>query len=201
MKAHRGLELPLVEFESHYARVRQEVLEGSPMHSTVSISLWGLQLKFPEDHLAKDIAEAVRIARSVQTQLRAYESQPHSQMRESRDDIQPLLRQKFFAARSALISCFNLVEAYLNGLAWEFLNTHDTTLLSNRQKKLLDDSTSTTTRDKLLKYPEIISPGGSPWAPGDQDKDVMAYLDVIKPFRDSLVHPSPVLSSRQLRRI
>ena len=27
--------------------------------------------------------------------------------------------------------------------------------------------------------------------PGDQDKDVMAYLDVIKPFRDSLVNPSP----------
>jgi hypothetical protein len=93
-----------------------------------------------------------------------------------------------FAARSGVIACFNLMEAYLNGIAWDYLRTADTTLLSNRSKKLLEDSTSASIREKLQKYPEIIA-GTSPWSA--DDTDLVQFLEVVKPFRDSLVHPSP----------
>ncbi|WP_420643807.1 hypothetical protein [Candidatus Leptofilum sp.] len=41
IKAFRGLEIPLKEFEKNYARVNRKVLKGNPAHLTVSISLWG----------------------------------------------------------------------------------------------------------------------------------------------------------------
>jgi len=157
----------------------------------VHISLWGLQFRFPEHDLAADVVEGIRIVRSVRRQLRQYAAQAHSKILGDRDDIRGLLRQNGFAARSTLLSCFNLVEAYLNGLAWEYLQAHGTASLSNRQRKLLDDSSSTTIRDKLLKYPEIVCSRGTPWHAADEDEDVKSFLDVMKPFRDSLVHPSP----------
>ncbi len=51
IKAFRGLEIPLKEFEEKYASVKPSVLKGNPAHLTVTISLWGLQFKFPEDEL------------------------------------------------------------------------------------------------------------------------------------------------------
>jgi hypothetical protein len=81
-----------------------------------------------------------------------------------------------------------LVEAYLNGLAWDFFQSNEASELSNRQKKLLNDSTSTSIRDKLLKYPELIV-GKALWS--SEDPDVAGFLEIVKPYRDSLVHPSP----------
>ena len=79
------------------------------------------------------------------------------------------------------------MEAYLNGIAWDFLQSSGATI-SNRRRKLLDDSASASIRDKILKYPEIIT-GSSPWA--HDDVELQKFLDIVKPFRDSLVHPSP----------
>lgn len=164
------------------------VLRGNPAHLTVSISLWGLQFKIPEEELAQDVMEAAGIGANAQEQLKHFESISHVELLQNRSAIGTLIRQKLFAARSALIACFNLMEAYLNGIAWDYLRTADTSLLSNRSKKLLEDSTSATIREKLQKYPEIIA-GSPPW--GMRDADVAHFLEVVKPFRDSLVHPSP----------
>jgi hypothetical protein len=105
-----------------------------------------------------------------------------------RSEIASLIRQNKFAARSAVLASFNLIEAYLNGIAWDYLRTADTNLLSNRNKKLLEDSTSATIREKLQKYPDMIA-GTALWC--KDDIDVAQFLEVVKPFRDSLVHPSP----------
>lgn len=188
IKAFRGMEMPLLEFERRFALVRKEVLRGNPAHLTVSVSLWGLQFRIPEGELAKDIVEAVDLGAAAEEQLSRFESSPQGELLRNRAKIGSLFRQKMFAARSGVIACFNLMEAYLNGIAWDFLRTTDTALLSNRSKKLLEDSTSASIREKLQKYPEIIV-GTSPWSA--DDTDLVQFLEVVKPFRDSLVHPSP----------
>jgi hypothetical protein len=188
IKGFRGMEMPLSEFEHRFATVHRAVLKGNPAHLTVSVSLWGLQFKIPEEELAHDIMEASGIGANAQEQLKRFERNAHDELLRNRGAIGALIRQKLFAARSTVIACFNLMEAYLNGIAWDYLRTTDTNLLSNRSKKLLEDSTSATTREKLQKYPEIIA-GISPWS--KDDADTTQFLEIVKPFRDSLVHPSP----------
>jgi hypothetical protein len=188
VKATRGLELPLLEFEERFAVVQPGVFKGIPAHLTVSISLWGLQYLVPEELLAKDVASAVEISSTADLKLQEFEHLSHSELQDKRDDIRLLVRQKQFGARAAVIACFNLMEAYLNGLAWDYLRTQNTDTLSNRQRNMLDDSKSTTIRAKLKNYPEMIT-GSSPWEA--EDADLQGFLDLVKPFRDSLVHPSP----------
>ncbi|MFQ5671448.1 MAG: hypothetical protein ACE5G9_00005, partial [Nitrospinales bacterium] len=80
-------------------------------------------------------------------------------------------------------------EAYLNGIAWEYVS-QNTSLdgLSKNEQNLIRDSSQVSLRKKIIKYPEIIS--GKPlW--DDDEPDVKKFLETMKPFRDSLVHPSP----------
>ncbi len=188
IKAYRGLELPLGEFEEKYAPVRHEVLGGNPTHLTISISLWGLQLKFPEDQLSSDLIEALNLTRNTQKDLKTYETMTSASMKRNKTKINSLMCTKYFASRSVLLCSFNLIEAYLNGLAWDYLQTHDAGILSNRKLKLLNDSSSVSIRDKLEKYPEIVT-NRSLWK--GTDDDLHSFVEIIKPFRDSLVHPSP----------
>ncbi len=188
IKAYRGLEMPLSEFEQEYGQIKPNVLRGNPAHLTICISLWGLQMKFPEDELVKDLVEAVRTLRECDTDLGSFKKRTHTEIEANRAEVQKLLRQRNFAARAALVCCFNLMEAYLNGIAWDFMQSGDTSRLSNRKRKLLEDSGGVSFRDKLLKYPAIVSE--SPLCL-DGDPDVSSLLDDIKPVRDSLVHPSP----------
>lgn len=188
IKSFRGLELPLSDFESRYASIREEVIRGRPKHLTVSISLWGLQFKFPEDKIAKDLIEALTILVDVKSNVDAYKSKSHKEIKSSREVVGLLIRKMEFASRTAVIGSFNLIEAYLNGLAWDYLRVHGVSNLSNRRRKLLEDSSSVSLRDKLEKYPEAIT--GEPlWEASDEDFE--GFINTLKPFRDSLVHPSP----------
>lgn len=189
IKAYRGLEMPLSEFEGKFSAVRRAVLRGSPTHATVHISLWGLQFRFPEDDLAKDLVTALRFISETHTGLKEYRAKPHFELEKGQLEIASLMRKRMFAVRSILLCCFNLMEAYLNGLAWDYVQTHGTSSISNRQRKLLEDTASVSIRDKLNKYPELIT-GRKLWKEPD-DEELSGFVDTLKPYRDSLVHPSP----------
>lgn len=45
IKKYEGFSIPLSEFEKKYAKFKKKTLMGAPLHATVNISLWGLQLK------------------------------------------------------------------------------------------------------------------------------------------------------------
>ncbi len=188
IKAYRGMELPLSEFEKRFAPLQPKVLAGRPKHLTICISLWGLQFKFPEEDIAKDLAEAIRLVSEAHTGLKEYATKPHHQLLSNRSQVSALTREKSFAARTVVICCFNLIESYLNGLAWDHVQTFGTANLSNQKKKLLEDTASVTIRDKLLKYPEILT-GQKLWDESDQELE--GFISTVKPYRDSLVHPSP----------
>jgi len=188
IKAFRGLELPLSEFEEKFSGVRLKVLKGNPAHATVCISLWGLQFKFPEDELAKDLISALRLGSETHTELNRYKAKTHAELERGKAEIASLMRKKMFAVRSAILCCFNLMEAYLNGLVWDYIRKNGTSSLSNRKRKLLEDTTSASTREKLGQYPEIVT-GRELWK--KPDEELNGFVDVLKPYRDSLVHPSP----------
>jgi hypothetical protein len=130
----------------------------------------------------------LQIIVSTQNELQLYKTLQHSQVEKQRLDIASLLQRKMFAVRSAILCSFNLMEAYLNGLAWDYIQKGSTINLSNNQRRLLEDTTSVSIREKLKKYPQILT-GRELWDEPDQEFD--GFIDVFKPFRDSLVHPSP----------
>lgn len=52
----------------------------------------------------------------------------------------------------------HLVEAYLNGIAWDFSQNESAfNELSIRQQKLLRDIGQTNLRSKIIKYPKIVT--------------------------------------------
>ena len=185
LSAH-GLEMPLTEFEKQYGKIKRPVLKGNPAHLTVSITLWGLKFLFPEDLLSKDILSALELLTESKKRAKKYESEQHHTLKHKINELLPHIRRVEFAQRAIVLSCFNLMEAYLNGLAWDYCQSNDLSLLSNRKAKLLTDTSSASIRDKLTKYPAIIAESDNVSIDG-----VSELLGIIKPFRDSLVHPSP----------
>lgn len=188
IKDDRGFEMPLVEFEKQFSKIKKSAYKGCPSHLTISISLWGLKFQFPEEELSKDIAKGLSIAVSTEKELEELKKLNHKLLVEKQDHIGEKMRLKNFASRSVLMASFNLMEAYLNGLAWDFLQNAQELTLSNRQRSLLNDGTSASIRDKLKKYPKIIS-GIENWE--KEPSEIQSFLDIVKPFRDSVVHPSP----------
>lgn len=100
IKAHRGLEMPLAEFEAEFAEVRDIVLQGQPRHATVVMSLWGLQFKYPEHMLARDISEALTLLRQAEEILKKYKNCSHPSLLENRDQVSSALRLESFSSRA-----------------------------------------------------------------------------------------------------
>lgn len=117
IKAFRGIEIPLPEFEKEFSPINPSALKGCPRHLTVCISLWGLQFKFPEELLSKDLLRCLHMAQQSSILLREHESRPHSQIAKLRIQIADNVGQRELAVRAAISNCFNLIEAYLNGIA------------------------------------------------------------------------------------
>jgi len=182
----RGLEIPLKEFEKEYGKVNPTVIKGNPSHLTVHISLWGLQFLFPEDILTKDIIVSLSILQNSLISLERFKNKSHTQLSIKKIEISEAVRQKEFAQRSIILCCFNLLEAFLNGLAWDYSQNHDLSKMSKRKRNTITDTFSVSFRDKLLKYPKII--GGPDF---DFSEKCELFIEIVKPFRDSLVHPSP----------
>lgn len=188
IKEGPGIRMPLTDFESEFAPFRPQTTEGTPRHATVSITLWGLQFEFPEDHFGKDIRHAYTIADETSTEIRRLKSLTQQAARKREDEISKLIQNNNFAKRVIVVQSICLIECYLNGLAWDYLQKHSNlTSLSTNRRKLLEDRTANF-RDKLLKYQEIIF---NESIIEENSEIVIFILGVMKPFRDAMMHPSP----------
>jgi hypothetical protein len=183
--------LPLSEFVERVGQPRRGVLKGAPAHATVHLSPWGLQTEYPEMYLARDLALAYNDALDAHRDCQRYEgvSWKHAKDQETRDFLAAVLRRGKYSMRMCLLSCFNLVEAYVNGIAWDYVQTVGTTGLSKNHEDLLTKGQASLL-DKLAKVPAIVK--GQDPGPLSKDKDPLAtFRDLVKPFRDSVVHASP----------
>lgn len=187
VKERRGLEIPLLDFQSTYSKFRPQVLKDVPPYSTVVVSLWGLQFRHPEHFISDDIKQSLALAIEAKSELNRLENISHKEALERRGEISALTQKEGLANRFTILSCYNLLEAYLNGLAWVFAaDKEKMNGLSNNSRKLIEDSANF--RDKVIKYPTIIT-GRPLW--GEDDDPPNLLLSDFKHFRDSIVHPSP----------
>jgi hypothetical protein len=185
------LRLPMKEFAELIGVPQGDVFRGAPRHATACISPWGLQTEYPEMHLVRDMAVAFNSAVTLDAEIKEHEgtSWAKAKQEETRIDLADLQTRAAFNRRMCVLSCFNLIEAYINGIAWDFTESQDISGLSKNKQDVLT-SWQASILDKVVKIPQIVT-GGSP-GPLSQDKDPLkTFTEIIKPFRDSIVHASP----------
>ena len=189
VKKDRGLEIPLPDFEIKYSKFNKSVLKDIPPYSTASVSLWGLKFRYPEYFISRDIKQALALSIEARAQLNEFNETRHKKLVDNQEKINELIQQEDFASRSSIVSCFNLLESHLNGIAWLFARDEERMAsLSNNKQRLIKDNGRTKFRDKLIKYPEIIT-GNKLWR--EEDEPPALLLSYFKKFRDSIMHPSP----------
>ena len=184
LKAHRKLEISYTEFRDKYSSIKGFYEQGYPEHSTVCISLWGLQYRFPEHDFSNDMIIAIEQLIKDDKELDEYRKKQHRQISKAKKAITDLIRKTESAKRQIMQTTFSLLECYLNGLAWSYFHKNSAKL-SNRKANTLQDISNVTLRDKIRKYPFIIF---------EEEIDERSYqflIDEAKQFRDSLMHPSP----------
>jgi hypothetical protein len=183
--------LSLREFVKRIGEPRSNVLKGAPAHATVCISPWGLQTEYPEMHLARDLALSYNDALDAESEVRAHGTVTwrNAKEEEFKGPLAAALSRGKFSMRMCLLSCFNVVEAYINGIAWEFAQRNNLAGLSRKQKDLITKGQASLL-DKLTKVPAIVK--GQDTGPLAKDREPLStFRDLVKPFRDSIVHASP----------
>ena len=185
LKAHRGLEIPYLEFCEKYSPINRFYEKGYPEHSTVCISLWGLQYRFPEHDFSNDMVIAIEQLNKAKEKLDNYRGLEHNQLSKNKIKLAGLIRKKESAKRQVMQTAFSLLECFLNGLSWSYYQKENKLKLSKRKTNTLKDTSNVTLRDKIRKYPMIIF--------GEEiaENSCRFILDEAKQFRDSLMHPSP----------
>ncbi|GAX60384.1 ABC-type amino acid transport/signal transduction systems, periplasmic component/domain [Candidatus Scalindua japonica] len=182
--------LPLLEFIRDFGEPKERVLKGAPLHSTIILSPWGLQMEYPEMHLFRDMAIAYNNVIKIEKQLKLFHGTSWKDVKEQnkRQKISELCRECAYNRRMCILSCFNLVEAYINGISWAYVQTHDISELSNKKQKILTEGQASII-DKLTKIPGIVANDTEPL--NVDDDPLKSFRETIKPFRDSIVHASP----------
>ncbi len=186
--------LPLTDFLRDFGRFKTGVLKGAPLHATVHISPWGLQTDFPEHHLMRDLAVSFNeLVEIEEHRLTSYRTKTWREKKEqkTRAEIADLVRRSETNQRTCVLSCFNLIEAYVNGLAWDYVQTHDISGLSRDNRNVLTESERPVNIiDRLVKIPRLVAERDE--GPLHQSRDPLkSFIEVVKPYRDAIVHASP----------
>ncbi|MDP3850695.1 MAG: hypothetical protein Q8Q59_09345 [Luteolibacter sp.] len=154
----------------------RKVMECPPYALFVMQGYFGAAIRHPEYHLASDVAlfynllfDSEAIWRDAVDGSFAHSSQ-HSQS----------------LARGVILTCYNLLESFVSGLAAEFL-------LENSEapeavvKKLSDNNSSL--RKRFLTFPSLIT--GSPDLLDESKPPFKELFGDLKQRRDSFVHCEP----------
>jgi hypothetical protein len=187
----RNHKMSLDDFEKFVGGTREGLFRGAPLHSTVIISAcWGLQTEFPEQHLIKDLAVLYNDLQELEQKLEQRRELTCSEMKDTpiRADIAEASRRANTYRRMCLLACFNLIEAYVNGLAWEYAQRHDISSLSGAKQRMIQEADGSIIK-RIINIPEIIS--GKPTPFDATTAPLRDFVDTIKPYRDAIVHASP----------
>jgi hypothetical protein len=142
-------------------------------------------------HLARDLAVAYNDALDAHREAHEHEgvSWKRAMDQTVRGQLAAALRRGKYSMRMCLLSCFNLTEAYINGIAWEFAEGTEIAALSKNKQDLLTKGRASIL-EKLVKVPALAR--GENLGPLAHDQDpLLTFRELVKPFRDSIVHASP----------
>jgi hypothetical protein len=123
---------------------------------------------------------------------------------ESRDERWEPKRQRtkadvkahIFYTRTSIISAYNFVECYINGLAFDFLVTAQRTVSQSDRDALREWDTQrdrqrfVAFREKLILYPKIILNRRTPIFTDSSCPPLKTLLSCVK-YRDAVVHNTP----------
>jgi len=140
--------------------------------------------------------EAVEIEESRLTPYRT-KTWREKKQQSTRLKIADLIRRNEVSQRTCILSCFNLVEAYVNGLAWDYVQTHDISDLSENNRNVLTESARPVNIiDKLIKIPRLITERET--GPLHQTQEPLrSFVEIVKPYRDVIVHASPFAAAEK----
>jgi hypothetical protein len=98
--------------------------------------------------------------------------------------------------RATLIAAFNLLESYLNGIAFDYYLENKSKLSEENIEKLTEKkkdgkSRYLSLRDKIINYPRIILSAVHPIFDETNCIEAKRIIQIAKEYRDSIVHPSP----------
>jgi hypothetical protein len=169
--------IPLPEFQKCFARVRSNALADAPQYATVVLTLQGLKYRFPEQQLTGDVIATLDLFKRFR----------HASVFTS-EQADYIARSIRFAARSCVAAAFNLLEAVLNGLLWQLVQSgvKNSVNITAKQREMLEEPTKASLRGKLMNLPVLLT--GFPLINLSATERV---LDSAKRYRDSLTHPSP----------
>lgn len=186
------LRMPLTGFKKFVGGViKHDLFRGAPLHSTVVLSLcWGIRTEFPEHHLIRDLATSYNEMKEQDNRLSGRQKLSCEELKiiPTTLDIADASRRVSAMRRLCILSCFNLIEAYINGLGWEFSQTNDISTLSQNEQDMLTEAQGSIIR-RLVRIPAIIT-SSSPVLTEAQSP-LRDFISAIKPYRDSIVHASP----------
>lgn len=185
--------LPLAVFERDFGKFRRGVLKGAPLHATIHISPWGLRTEYPEQHLVKDMAVSLNEGIETENRLALYKGMPwrEAKKQEARCEIARLVKRRDVSGRMCILSCFNLIEAFINGIAWDYVQTHNISSLSKDNCNVLTESERPVSLiTKLIRIPAFVTSRNA--GPLHQTREPLkAFIEIVKPYRDAIVHASP----------
>jgi hypothetical protein len=171
------------KFFSEYTKVFPQWKKIQP-HALMHVDFRGIDqdIYLPEASLYEDMCLAFNSAAETK-----------------RGDTKFQYKQHVFFVRSTLISAYNFVECFLNGIAFDFVFAAERELLS-RDRDLLTEWNSlqqrqrfVSFREKAVQYPKLVL--GSKTPPFAESSCVPMKLLMEKiGMRDAIVHNSPKLN-------
>ena len=122
----------------------------------------------------------------------------HLQRRE--DESAKTLKRRLALQRATVVAAFNVIEAYLNGIAFNHVELHPEQI-DEESKIMLTEWDSArnraryiSLRDKLLHYPKLIMNLEHPPLQESNCYEMKFLLEAAKALRDAIVHASPALT-------
>jgi hypothetical protein len=95
-----------------YFKLKRFHEEGYPEHSTVCISLWGLQYRFPEHDFSNDMVLAIERLIEADEELDNYRELNHGQLPENKNQLADLFRKSESSKRQAMHLLIEYREAW-----------------------------------------------------------------------------------------
>jgi hypothetical protein len=145
------------------------------------------ETRFLEGSLFEDMCALFNLAR--ENHLRRHE-----------DESRHAVKQRLALQRAAVVASFSVIEAYLNGIAFDYLETK-AGKLDDATRALLTEWDSVkqrlqylSLRDKLLKYPRLIMGVEHPPLQENNCIELRFVVETAKRVRDAIVHASPAPS-------
>jgi ribosome-associated translation inhibitor RaiA len=178
---HNYLELSdhASKFIKHFDRLPSHARIEFSMNETAGVEIYQLEAKFYEDMCALYNAWA-----RVETMLGKYSTKVE-------------IKHEAALYRATLVSVFNFIECFLNGLAYEYYLNNEKQLSQAVKDQLREwDSAKKKPkylnfRDKLLIYPKIITASTHPPVQESHCPEMKILVEQIKLVRDAIAHASP----------